>query len=170
MLGYSIIIPLLVFLVRDFGGNAYVYGILGSIYPAFQLVGAPVLGRWSDRIGRRRVLLISQGGTFLAWLVFIWALVSPKTTLLAWGSGLDMIVITLPLLLLFFARAIDGLTGGNVSVANAYLSDVSTPENRKANFGKMASSTSLGFIIGPAIASMLAGTAWGALLPVAAAA
>lgn len=170
MLGYSIIIPLLVFLVRDFGGNAYVYGILGSIYPAFQLVGAPVLGRWSDRIGRRRVLLISQGGTFLAWLVFIWALVSPKTTLLAWGSGLDMIVITLPLLLLFFARAIDGLTGGNVSVANAYLSDVSTPENRKANFGKMASSTSLGFIIGPAIASMLAGTAWGTLLPVAAAA
>lgn len=167
MLGYSIIIPLLVYLVRDFGGNAFMYGLLGSVYPAFQLIGAPLLGRWSDQVGRRRILLLSQAGTFLAWLLFIGALLTPPRQLLQFPLGPENVfLLTLPLLLLFVARAFDGLTGGNISVANAYLSDVSTDENRKANFGKMASSTSLGFIIGPAVASMLSGTALGVLLPV----
>jgi MFS family permease len=170
MLGYSIIMPLLVFLVRDFGGNAFVYGILGSTYPAFQLIGAPILGRWSDQIGRRQVLLVSQAGTFLAWILFIVALTSPTVTFFEMGTGERAFLMTLPLLLLFLARALDGLTGGNVSVANAYLSDISTKANRKANFGKMASSTSLGFILGPAIASLLSGTELGVLLPVMAAA
>jgi MFS family permease len=79
------------------------------------------------------------------------------------------IVITLPILLLFLARAIDGITGGNVSVANAYLSDISTDENRSKNFGKMAISSNLGFIVGPAIAGILGGTIYGEILPVLAA-
>ena len=62
MLGYSLIVPFFVFLVKKFGGNEFIYGILGSIYPAFQLIGAPLLGRWSDQIGRKRVLIISQAG------------------------------------------------------------------------------------------------------------
>ncbi|MEL7162154.1 MAG: MFS transporter, partial [Bacteroidota bacterium] len=77
MLGYSLIIPILVFLVQKFGGNAFVYGILGATYPAFQLFGAPLLGRWSDRIGRRKVLLVSQIGTFVAWCLFIISLLLP---------------------------------------------------------------------------------------------
>ncbi|MEM9525543.1 MAG: MFS transporter, partial [Bacteroidota bacterium] len=77
MLGYSLIIPILVFLVQKFGGNAFLYGVLGATYPAFQLFGAPMLGRWSDRVGRRRVLLVSQIGTFLAWCLFIISLLLP---------------------------------------------------------------------------------------------
>ncbi|MEO0338399.1 MAG: MFS transporter [Bacteroidota bacterium] len=171
MLGYSIIIPLLVFLVQDFGGNAFIYGLLGAIYPSMQLIGAPILGKWSDQIGRKRVLMVSQIGTFMAWLLFIVALLLPIYPLFkVESSGTESLVVSLPLLLLFLARAIDGLTGGNVSVANAYLADVSTEQNRKANFGKMASSTSLGFILGPALAAVLGATFLGELLPVAMAA
>ncbi len=171
MLGYSIVLPILVFIVNDFGGNEFVYGLLGSIYPLFQLFGGPLLGRWSDQIGRRRVLMISQTGTLVAWGLFIVALVLPKLTIwevdTSWAGSF---IISIPLILLFFARALDGLTGGNVSVANAYLADISDDDNRKANFGKMASSTSLGFIIGPMLAGVLGATILGTLLPVAVAA
>ena len=171
MLGYSIIMPFLVFLVTRFGGNELIYGILGAVYPAFQLVGAPLLGRWSDRIGRRKVLLVSQAGTLLAWIIFIIALLAPLSPLVNLGSETDgYIVITLPLILLFIARAFDGLTGGNISVANAYLSDISTDENRKANFGKMAMSSSLGLILGPAIAGVLGASVYQELIPVSTAA
>ena len=167
-LGYSIVLPFLVILVTRFGGNELIYGLMGATYSFFQLIGAPVLGNWSDRIGRRRVLLLSQAGTFLAWLVFLFALLIPETQLSAvnstfWGS----FVITIPLLLLFFARVLDGITGGNISVANAYLADITEEEQRKANFGKMAVSGNLGFILGPAIAGLLGATALGYILPVA---
>ena len=167
MLGYSIVIPILVFLVNRFGGNEFIYGLLGSIYSVFQLIGAPLLGRWSDSIGRRRVLLISQTGTFLAWGLFIVALLIPNEALVAVDAPvMGSFLISFPLILLFFARALDGLTGGNVSVANAYLSDISTDANRKANFGKMGSSSSMGFIIGPVLAGVLGATFLGELLPV----
>jgi len=78
-------------------------------------------------------------------------------------------VISLPLLVLFLARAIDGITGGNISVANAYLADISSNETRSRNFGKMAVSQNLGFIVGPALAGILGGTIYGAILPVSAA-
>jgi DHA1 family tetracycline resistance protein-like MFS transporter len=66
-LGFSIVLPFLVFLVTRLGGNAVIYGIRGATYSVFQLVGAPVLGRWSDRVGRRKILLVSQLGTLTAW-------------------------------------------------------------------------------------------------------
>lgn len=167
MLGYSIVIPILIFLVNDFGGNEFIYGLLGSVYPLFQLFGGPLLGRWSDQVGRRKVLMISQIGTFLAWGLFILALLLPKTILWQVDSEiLGSFLLSVPLLILFIARALDGLTGGNVSVANAYLADISTDENRKTNFGKMASSTSLGFILGPMLAGVLGATILGTLLPV----
>ncbi|MEL6972838.1 MAG: MFS transporter [Bacteroidota bacterium] len=167
MMGYSLIIPILVFLVQDFGGNEFIYGILGSIYPAFQLIGAPLLGRWSDEVGRKWVLIISQAGTFLAWILFIVALLLPRVDLFQIDSEyLGAFALSTPLIVLFVARALDGLTGGNVSVANAYLADISTDENRKSNFGLMASSTSLGFILGPALAGILSATILGTLLPV----
>jgi len=167
MLGYSLIIPILVFLVTKFGGNAFVYGILGATYPAFQLFGAPLLGRWSDRVGRRKVLLVSQIGTFLAWCLFIVSLLLPVEEIIGVDStSLGVFSISLPLMLLFLARALDGLTGGNISVANAYMSDISDDKTRKANFGKLGSSTSLGFVIGPAAAGLLGATALGELLPV----
>jgi len=76
-LGYSIILPFLVFLVTRLGGNALIYGIMGATYPAFQLVGAPILGRWSDLYGRRKILLLSQTGTLASWFIFLLALFSP---------------------------------------------------------------------------------------------
>ncbi|GAB5525351.1 MAG: MFS transporter [Roseivirga sp.] len=169
-LGYSIIIPFLVFLVDKFGGNEFIYGIMGSVYPAFQFFGAPVLGRWSDKYGRRRILFLSQAGTLLAWIIFMVALLVPKTSLVEVDqSVLGSFTLTVPLLILFIARALDGITGGNVSVANAYLSDISIDENRKANFGKMAMSSSMGFILGPAIAGLLGATVLQEIIPVGAA-
>lgn len=166
-LGYSLILPFLIVLVLKFGGNELIYGILGATYSFFQLIGAPILGKWSDSMGRKRVLLISQVGTFLAWVLFLVALVVPNNPLFdIQNAYLGAFILSLPLLMLFAARALDGITGGNISVANAYLSDISDDTDRKSNFGKMAASANLGFIIGPALAGILGGTVLGEILPV----
>jgi DHA1 family tetracycline resistance protein-like MFS transporter len=170
-LGFSIVLPFLVFLVTDLGGNAIIYGIISAAYPAFQLIGAPMLGRWSDIYGRKKILLLSHGGTLAGWIVFLVALFLPVQNL--FNIDASMIIgtfaITLPLAVLFIARAIDGLTGGNVSVADAYVADISSDEDRSKNFGKIAISSNLGFIVGPAIAGILGATAYGEVLPVLAA-
>ena len=133
-LGFSIVLPFLVFLVKDFGGNAIIFGILSATYPAFQLVGAPILGRWSDNYGRKKILLLSNAGTLAGWILFLIALFLPKENIFSVNSVLlGTFVMTLPLLVLFFARSIDGITGGNISVANAYLADVSSDKNRSKN-------------------------------------
>jgi MFS family permease len=169
-LGFSIVLPFLVFLVTRFGGNALVYGIMGATYSFFQLIGAPILGRWSDRYGRKRILLLSQLGTLTSWAIFLVALALPVTPMLAVESRLlGAFTITLPLAVLFFARALDGITGGNVSVANAYLADITDDNERSANFGRMAVSANLGFVLGPAIAGALGATVLGEVLPVTAA-
>ena len=169
-LGFSIVLPFLIFLVIDFGGNAIVYGILAAVYPAFQLLGAPILGRWSDIYGRKKILLLSHGGTLIGWIFFLFALLLPVENLFNINSALfGTFAITLPLLVLFFARTIEGITGGNVSVANAYLADVSTDENRSKNFGKIAVASNLGFIVGPALAGILGATIYQEILPVMAA-
>ena len=169
-LGFSIVLPFLVFLVMKFGGDAIVYGLLAAIYPAFQLIGAPLLGRWSDIFGRKKVLLLSNVGTSVGWILFLFALFLPAEK----SFTIDIVsigtfVISVPLLVLFFARAIDGITGGNISIANAYLADLSSDKTRSKNFGKMAISSNLGFILGPALAGILEGTIYGEILPVLAA-
>ncbi|WP_299365871.1 MFS transporter [Winogradskyella sp.] len=166
ILGYSLVIPILIFIVTDFGGNGFIYGILGATYPFFQFIGAPILGRLSDKIGRKKVLIISQIGTFLAWSLFLLAFMLPETTLWEQNNGLTgSYAMTLPLIVIFLARIFDGFTGGNISVANAYMSDISTDEDRNRNFGKMGASTSLGFVIGPAFSGLLAATLLGEVLP-----
>jgi len=147
-----------------------IYSLLAATYPAFQLLGSPLLGRWSDIYGRRKVLLLSNAGTAIGWILFVIALVLPNDSV--FNINLEYFgtfVLAVPLLFIFFARAIDGITGGNISVANAYLSDISTDKNRSNNFGKMAISSNLGFILGPALAGILGGTFYGSLLPVLAA-
>jgi MFS family permease len=143
---------------------------MAAVYPAFQLIGSSILGRWSDRIGRKPVLLVSQAGTAFAWVLFYLALIPEAAPLLrVHSSALGSFAVTIPLLLLFTARALDGVTGGNVSVANAYLSDISTPTSRSKNFGLLAVSSNLGFILGPSLAGLLGATALGVRLPVIAA-
>jgi MFS family permease len=169
-LGYSIIIPFLVYLIEDLGGNALIYGVVGATYSAFQLIGAPILGSWSDRVGRKKVLLLSQLGTFLSWGIFAVALLLPVRELVrAESSLLGVFTFTVPLLLIFLARAFDGLTGGNVSVANAYLADITEDRDRSKNFGRMSISANLGFILGPALAGVLGATVLAEMLPVLAA-
>jgi DHA1 family tetracycline resistance protein-like MFS transporter len=169
-LGFGIVLTFLVFLVEGFGGNALIYGLLAATYPAFQLVGAPILGRWSDIYGRRKILLISQVGTLAAWGIFLSAFFLPLVPVAVVDSALlGAFALTLPLLTLFLARALDGLTGGNVSVANAYLADVTSEENRNRNFGQMSVASNMGYIIGPALAGLLTATIYGEILPVIAA-
>jgi len=169
-LGFSIVLPFLVFLVTEWGGNALIYGVMGATYSAFQLVGAPILGRWSDAYGRRKILLLSQLGTLFSWVVLLVALYLPVTELLRSETRLlGSFTLTLPLVILFVARALDGLTGGNISVANAYLADITPEKQRSVNFGKMAISANLGFILGPALAGVLGGSRWGEVGPVGAA-
>ena len=168
-LGFSIVLPFLVFVVMKFGGNAIVYGLLAATYPAFQLIGSPILGKWSDIYGRKKILLLSNVGTSIGWLLFLFALFLPSNSFNIHITFLGTFVVIVPLLILFLGRAIDGITGGNISIANAYLADLSSDSTRSKNFGKMAISSNLGFILGPALAGILGGTIYGAILPVLAA-
>jgi MFS family permease len=169
-LGFGVILTFLVYLVTDYGGNALIYGLLASTYPAFQLIGAPILGRWSDLYGRKKILLLSQIGTLLAWVIFLVALFLPVIPLMEVRSDLlGTFTLTLPLFALFFARALDGATGGNISVANAYLADLTSEEDRNKNYGRMSVASNLGYVVGPALAGVLGATVYGELLPVSAA-
>jgi MFS family permease len=169
-LGFSIVLPSLVFLVTRFGGNALVFGLMGATYSFFQLLGAPILGRWSDRYGRRRILLVSELGTVVSWVIFLAALTLPARPLLSIDSQiLGAFTLTAPLVALFVARALDGLTGGDVSIANAYLADISDDDNRSANFGRMAVASNLGFVFGPALAGLLGAAGMGEIVTVVAA-
>ena len=167
-LGFSIVLPFLVFVVMKFGGNAIVYGLLAATYPAFQLIGSPILGKWSDTYGRKKILLLSNIGTSIGWLLFLFALFLPSNSFNI-HIGIGTFVVVVPLIVLFLARAIDGITGGNISIANAYLADLSSDATRSKNFGKMAISSNLGFILGPALAGILGGTIYVTVLPVLAA-
>jgi MFS transporter, DHA1 family, tetracycline resistance protein len=169
-LGFSIVMPSLIFLVTRFGGNALVFGLMGATYSFFQLIGAPMLGRWSDRYGRRRILLLSEVGTLVSWAIFLVAIALPTLPLAHVDSPvLGTFTVTVPLAVLFFARALDGLTGGDVSIANAYLADISPDRDRSANFGQMAVASNLGFVFGPALAGLLGTLPMGEVLSVVAA-
>ena len=113
---------------------------------------------------------MSNAGTSVGWILFLFALFLPFEKSFSINlTFLGTFVFIVPLLVLFLARAVDGITGGNISVANAYLADLSSDRTRSKNFGKMAISSNLGFILGPALAGILGGTIYGAILPVLAA-
>ena len=115
-----------------------VLGILLATFPLAQLFGAPMLGVWADRIGRKRVLLLSLVGTLIGNLLF--------------GYG----VVQLWLWLLFASQVLDGFTGGNISIAMSAIADVSRPEDKPRNFGLIGMAFGLGFIIGPFVGGQLA--------------
>ncbi|QPC84791.1 MFS transporter [Phototrophicus methaneseepsis] len=132
--GFSFLIPLLPFLALQYGANEFVLGLLLASYALFQLIGAPILGRLSDRYGRRPVLLVSTLGTFVSLL------------LVAFAQNL---------VLLFASRILDGLTGGNIAVAQAYVTDVTDEHNRSRGLGMLGAAFGLGFIFGPALSGVL---------------
>lgn len=155
LLGFSLILPLLPYYAEQYGANAIVIGLLVASYAAAQLVGAPLLGRLSDQYGRRPILLVSIAGTALGFLLLGLAepLGAALGTALFGGSlvAINLIVLSL----LFVSRILDGLTGGNISVAQAYISDITTEENRAKGLGLIGAAFGLGFIIGPAIGGFL---------------
>lgn len=156
-LGFSIVIPFLVFLVTRFGGNAFVLGAIGAGFWAAQLVGAPWLGSLSDRLGRKRVLFRSQLGAMSAWSLFLIALFVPRVELAHIATTpTGAFTLTLPLLLISLSRVTDGLFNGSISVANAYMADVTTEDDRKVAFGRLGAATNLGFVVGPMVAGLLA--------------
>src|SRR5512135_1839635 len=147
LLGFSLILPLLPYYAESLHANGIATGMLVASYAIAQLFGAPLLGRLSDRFGRRPVLLASVFGTFAGFL------------LLGFANALWM---------LFASRIIDGLTGGNLSIAQAYISDVTGPGERAKGLGMIGAAFGLGFIIGPATGGLL--SQWGYAVPAFAAA
>jgi len=165
MLGFSLILPLLPYYAESFGATAALVGLLVASYAAAQLVGAPILGRLSDRYGRRPVLLFSVAGTFAGFLLLGFS--EPIGRALAGifaPSAANVFIITV----LFISRIIDGLTGGNITVAQAYIADLTDESNRAKSLGMIGAAFGLGFIIGPATGGLL--SQWGYNLPAFAAA
>lgn len=150
-IGFGILIPVIPELFNQEGqfylmpGSAWFYqnrffilGLLTACYPIAQFFASPILGQISDKYGRRRVLIVSILGTCISYVVF----------------GLGIHLRSIPIL--FVARILDGVTGGNISTAQAVIADVSSPENRQKNFGLIGAAFGLGFILGPFIGGVLA--------------
>jgi len=131
LLGLTIIIPLLPMYAATFGINPVMIGILGAVYPVAQFVGTPILGRLSDRYGRKPILLASQIGTLIGFI------------LLGTAGSIWMIVLS---------RIIDGLSGANISTAQAVISDSTTPKTRTQGLGLIGAAFGIGFVFGPVIA------------------
>ena len=131
---FTLVIPLLAIYAEHLGATPFEATLLVSVFAACQLVSGPLLGRISDRVGRKPMLVVSQIGTFIGLLV----MANAQT-----------------LWLLFVARIIDGATAGNLTLAQAYISDNTTPENRARSFGLIGIAFGLGFFLGPSVTGYL---------------
>jgi len=152
LLGFSLILPLLPYYAESYGATPTVVGLLVASYAAAQLFGAPLLGRLSDRLGRRPVLLLSVAGTAAGFLLLGFA-----DPLGRWLAGLVAPMASNACIIgvLFLSRILDGLTGGNITVAQAYITDVTDEQNRAKGLGLIGAAFGLGFIIGPAVGGAL---------------
>jgi DHA1 family tetracycline resistance protein-like MFS transporter len=135
LIGFGIIIPLLPFYAQTFGASPLTIGLLFASFSLAQLFASPVLGHWSDKWGRRPVLIFSLIGTVVSFV---------------------MLAVAHSLAMLFAARIVDGLSGGNITTARAYIGDIATEENRARSFGMLGAAFGLGFIIGPALGGLFA--------------
>ncbi len=144
LVGFGIVIPVLPFYAEGtiFNATPRMVGLLFASYSVMQLIFSPVLGSLSDKYGRRPVLLISIIGT---------------------GIGFLVIGFAQTLFMLFVGRILDGITGGNISTAQAYIADVTTQENRAKGMGLIGAAFGLGFILGPAVGGIL--SQWGIHVP-----
>ncbi len=135
-LGYGIIIPILYSYSHQFGLTDFQNGLLFAIFSLFQFIATPIIGRMSDKYGRRPLLIISIAGTALSFFIMAFA---PSA------------------IFLFIARALDGITAGNIPVATAVISDTTKPEHRAKGFGIIGASFGFGFVFGPAISALTVG-------------
>jgi DHA1 family tetracycline resistance protein-like MFS transporter len=134
LLGFTVVMPLLAPFAEQYGFREWQIGLLFSAYPFCQFIAGPILGRMSDRYGRRPILIFSQAGTALSFLIL--------------GLSRNFTVMLL-------ARMLDGASGGNILVAQAYVADVTTPENRSRGMGLIGMAFGLGFVLGPLLGGVL---------------
>jgi DHA1 family tetracycline resistance protein-like MFS transporter len=139
LVGFGIIIPLLPFYAETFGASPLVIGLLFAVFSLCQLIAAPALGDLSDRYGRRPILIFSLAGTVVSFV---------------------MLALAHSVVMLFAARIVDGLSGGNISTARAYVADVTEPKDRARAYGIIGAAFGLGFILGPALSGVLAGVSY----------
>jgi len=132
--GFSMLLPLLPFFVKHFGAADVVVGIVAATYLLAQLIAGPLWGNLSDRVGRKAVLIVSQIGATIGW------------TMLGFAPTIGWVIA---------ARAVEGLSGGNLGVTQAYVSDLVPPEQRGRAFAWLGASFSMGFVFGPALAGWL---------------
>ena len=135
LLGYSLILPLLPYYAEEYQATPFIVGLIGTINALGQLVAAPIIGRLSDRYGRRPLLIFSISGTVLSFLI------------LGFANTLFLLILS---------RFLDGILGGNVALAKAYITDVSEEKDRAKSLGLIGAAFGLGFIIGPVIGGTLA--------------
>ena len=135
LVGFGIIIPLLPFYAETFGASPLVIGLLFAVFSVCQLAASPALGDLSDRYGRRPVLVFSLAGTVVSFV---------------------MLAVAHSVAMLFAARIVDGLSGGNISTARAYVADVTEPQDRARAYGYIGAAFGMGFIFGPALGGALA--------------
>jgi DHA1 family tetracycline resistance protein-like MFS transporter len=134
VLGFSLILPLLPYYADDFNASSVVVGLLLAANALTQMIGSPILGRLSDRYGRKPLLITSIAGTVVGFLM------------LGWANSLAM---------LFASRILDGFLGGNVSLAQAYITDKTSRDERAKGLGMIGAAFGLGFIFGPALGGIL---------------
>ncbi|HTX22865.1 MAG TPA: MFS transporter [Candidatus Aquilonibacter sp.] len=140
LIGFGIVVPLVPLYSKLYGAGWLVIGVIIASYSAMQFLFAPVLGRWSDRIGRRPVMLLSTAGAALSYVLF------------AIGSGFQN--HTAALWALLISRVFAGVCGANITVAQAYIADITPPEKRSKRMGLIGMAFGLGFILGPAISGI----------------
>lgn len=133
LLGMTLLIPVSVFLVRRYDTSATMIGLLTVVYAAAQFISAPILGQLSDRWGRRPLLVLSVLGSAVADLLF------------GLGGSIGVLIL---------ARLVDGITAGNLSIAEAYIADISKPDERTRNFAIIGIAHGLGFILGPVLGGL----------------
>src|SRR5205085_10101626 len=133
LIGFGIIIPLLPFYAETFGASPIVIGLLFAVFSLCQLVAAPALGDLSDRYGRRPILIFSLLGTVASFV---------------------MLALAHSITMLFLARIVDGLSGGNISTARAYVADITEPKDGARAYGLIGAAFGLGFIMGPALSGI----------------
>ena len=149
-LGETIVFPLLPFLLERFTNSGSTLGLLAGTYAISQFTVAPLIGALSDRFGRKPVIIICVIGSVIGLSLFA------LTISINWQSILPSAFIGVPLVFLFLARVIDGISGGTAATATAILADISTPENRAKTFGLIGVAFGLGFLLGPGLGTSLA--------------
>jgi DHA1 family tetracycline resistance protein-like MFS transporter len=143
IVGFSMMIPMLPYFVTHFGASASVVGLLMATFSFCQFVAAPVWGMASDRIGRKLVLIISQIGATIGW------------AMLGLAPAIAVPLAVAPIAVVFVARVIEGISGGNISITQAYVADLVTPKERSRAFGLIGAMFAAGMVFGPAAGGIL---------------